>query len=81
MVGRFTAKDDLELTIAFPHAVRTNQQIAKLTDEDFAQWIDEIFIPTLHDVLPASQSRTLPISHADAVSKSQIRARNLLIKR
>ena len=25
MVGRFTAKDDLELTIAFPHAVRTNQ--------------------------------------------------------
>ena len=78
MVGRFTAKDDLELTIAFPHAVRTNQQTAKLTDEDFAQWMDEIFIPTLHDVLPASQSRTLPISHADAVSKSQIRARNLL---
>jgi hypothetical protein len=52
--------------------------IAKLPDEIFERWMDELFLPILHEVLPASQSRTFPINYTDAVSKSQIRMRNLV---
>jgi hypothetical protein len=52
--------------------------IAKLPDEIFERWINELFLSILHEILPASQSRTFPINHTDIVSKSQIRMRNLV---
>lgn len=77
-VGRFVDNDDLELTILCPHAVRTNQQIAKLTEEQFTLWMDEVFLPAIHDSVNSFQSRSIPNTYENAVYRSRLRFRNRL---
>lgn len=77
-IGRLASNDAFDLALVLPHAVRRHQEIAKLPDELFQTWMDDIFLPALHDVLPANLVRIFPASFEDAVNKSTIRFHNLL---
>lgn len=62
--GRLAGFPDMEVYLLFPRLFQPHRQHWVITKEEYALWIDRVFLPALHLTLPSSALLHIPSSAA-----------------
>jgi len=69
-LGRFYGYEAIELYVLFPQLYHPSREHWIITDDEFKEWSDLVFLPALHAALPSSIVQHLPATADDIKAKA-----------
>ena len=71
LLGQVVGAHDITVHVLFPHMGITNEKFISLTKEQMARWLDQIFLPALHQHYDPHYTQHLPASYRYAFANSK----------
>ncbi len=71
LFGRVVGAHDITVHVLFPHMGVANEKFVSLTKEQMTRWLDQIFLPALHQHYDPHYTQHLPASYRHAFANSK----------
>jgi hypothetical protein len=71
MLGRVEGAHDIAVYVLFPHLPVFGDTFKSLTREQHSRWMDQVYLPALHQFYPAHYNQHIPASFQTALDNSR----------
>ena len=71
LLGRVVGAHDITVHVLFPHMGVAHEKFVSLTKEQMTRWLDQIFLPALHQHYDPHYTQHLPASYRHAFANSK----------